>query len=150
MVGTEVVLGADTSVWFHAALRAEGGAVVVGERTNVQDHAVVIGGGRVTRIGSDVTIGHRARLFGCTVGDHSLIGNASTLLAGTELPAWTFVAVGSVVGPGLTIPEGSLLAGRPARVLRPITAEERGFMSSAGDHYVLLVEGYALSVIPST
>jgi carbonic anhydrase/acetyltransferase-like protein (isoleucine patch superfamily) len=149
VVGDDVVLGENASVWFHACVRTAGDAVTVGERTNVQDHAVIIGAGR-TAIGADVTIGHRARLFGCAVGDHSLIGNASTVLAGTELPPWTFVAVGAVVGSGLVIPEGSLLAGNPARVLRPITPQERGFMSSAADHYVQLVQGYVLSVIPST
>ena len=138
----DVRLGAWSSIWFRAVVRAHAGSVDVGERSNVQDGAVLVGIGQATVIGADVTIGHRAMLIGCRVGDHCLIGNASTVLSGAVLPPWTFVTVGSCVGPELRIPEGSLVTGRPARVLRPIADRERALMASAPAHYVQLLQAY--------
>jgi len=133
----DVRLERDVSVWFTAVLRGDINSITVGERTNIQDGAVV----HVTHelpavLGADVTVGHRAIVHACTVGDGSLIGMGSVVLDGAVIGPRCLVAAGAVVLQGSTIPEGSLVAGVPGKVIRRLTAEEQQQLLESALHYV--------------
>ncbi len=121
----DVRLRDQASVWYGCVLRADGSGIDIGERSNLQDgtvaHADEHGG---VRLGSDVSVGHRAVLHGCTVGDGSLIGMGAVLLTGSQVGAESLVAAGAVVREGMEIPPRSLVAGVPAVVRRPLSDAE--------------------------
>jgi len=122
----DVSLGAGASIWYNAVLRADGAAIVVGARSNVQDNVSIhVDRGHPVSIGDDVSIGHNAVVHGCTIGDGSLIGMGSVVLSGAEIGPGCLVAGGAVVLEGTVVPAGSLVAGVPAKVRRALTEEER-------------------------
>lgn len=131
-----VSMGADCSVWYNAVIRAEV-PVVIGERTNVQDNAVIhVSEDHPIHLGSDVTIGHGAIVHGCTVGDNSLIGMGAIVLDGAVIGKDCIIGAGSLVTKGTVIPDGSLAFGSPARVVRPTTANEVAANHENAAHYV--------------
>ena len=122
----DVEIGRDSSVWFHAVVRADQGAVRIGEETNVQDGCIVhMDPGRTVQIGSRVTIGHGAIIHGCTVEDDCLIGMGATLMNGCHIGRNCIIGAGALVTQDVRIPEGSMVLGVPARVVRQITEAER-------------------------
>jgi carbonic anhydrase/acetyltransferase-like protein (isoleucine patch superfamily) len=138
----DVELGEDAGIWFNAVLRGDLNAIRVGARSNVQDGCVV----HVTRelpamVGDDVTVGHKAMLHGCTVGNACLIGMNAVVLDNAHLGPFSMVAAGAVVKENFVVPEGTLVAGVPARVVRELTEEERRFLLQSAQNYV----GYARS-----
>ncbi len=141
-----VSVGADSSIWFNAVLRADEHAITIGSASNVQDNCSI----HVTApeypavIGDGVTIGHGAVLHGCTVADHCLVGMGAILLDGCELEENTMVAAGSLVPPGKRYPGGSLLLGTPARAVRPLTDDELQHIRAAAEHYIDMARGYLL------
>ena len=137
----DVVIGAQSSVWFHTVVRGDVAAIRIGARTNLQDHVVVhvFGGRSATTIGDDVTIGHRALLHGCTIGNRALIGMGAILLDGAEIGDECLIGAGSLVPPGTKIPARSLALGNPARFVRPLKDEERDSLKESAARYV----GYA-------
>jgi carbonic anhydrase/acetyltransferase-like protein (isoleucine patch superfamily) len=133
----EVTLAAEASVWFNAVLRGDINSIHIGERTNIQDCSVL----HVTSelpvvIGSDVTVGHRAIVHGCHVGDGSLIGMGAIILDHARIGRQALVAAGAVVLEGFVVPEGMLAAGVPARILRPLTDVEKEGLLDSARHYV--------------
>ena len=121
----DVRLGPQASVWYACVLRADGGSITVGARSNIQDGCVAHADehGDVV-VGVDVSVGHRAVLHGCVVEDGCLIGMGATVLTGARIGAGSLVAAGAVIREGAVIPPGSLVAGVPGRVRRPLTDEE--------------------------
>jgi carbonic anhydrase/acetyltransferase-like protein (isoleucine patch superfamily) len=140
-----VEIGEDSSVWFGTVLRGDVGAITIGSRTNVQDLTMIHMTGGVTnaRIGDEVTIGHSVILHGCSIGDRCLIGMGSIVLDGAEIGADSLIAAGSLVTPRTVIPAGSFVVGRPAKVLRPATPEERLYGPGGAQHYVENARRYA-------
>lgn len=132
-----VVLKKDSSVWYGAVLRGDCGQLVLGERTNVQDNAVLHcdENGSVL-LGSDVTVGHGAIVHGCTVGDGTLIGMHATLLNHCTVGKNCIIGAGALIPEGMIIPDGMIAVGVPAKLLRPVTAAqiENNFQNAA--HYV--------------
>ena len=117
-------LGADTSVWFGAALRGDNEPITVGQGTNIQENAVLhTDMGFPLTIGAGCTIGHKAMLHGCTIGDNSLIGMGATILNGAVIGRDCLIGAGALVTEGKTIPDGSLVIGAPARIARPLDAD---------------------------
>ena len=138
-----VTLGPDVSVWPGAVLRGDRDAIVVGAGSNVQDGAVIhCDPGQPCVIGERVTIGHRAVVHGCTVEDGALIGIGAVVLNGAVIGHGTLVAAGAVVGEGKVIPPDVLIAGVPAKVLRPLTPEQRERVAGAHRTYMELKERY--------
>ncbi|QBR93697.1 gamma carbonic anhydrase family protein [Nocardioides euryhalodurans] len=138
-----VRLGAGASVWFSAVVRGDGAPIEVGEGSNVQDGSVLHSDPTFpVTVGRDVTIGHRAVVHGCTIGDGALVGMGAVLLNGVELGAGSLVAAGSVVLEGTVVPPGSLVAGVPGRVKRPVTDAERERMRSGTASYVTRARAY--------
>lgn len=143
----QVQLGDGASVWYNAVLRGDCEKITVGARTNIQDGTVIhIESGKFpTRIGESVTVGHKALIHACTIGDNCLIGMGSIILDGAVIPDDCLVAAGAMVTPGKTFEPGSLILGSPARAVRKLSDEEiAGFRLSA-EHYVELAQRHASS-----
>ena len=117
VVAGDVVIGADSSLWFGAVVRGDVNYIRIGDRSNVQDNAVVhcTKDGNPTLIGNDVTIGHSAIIHACTLEDASFIGMGAIILDGAVVQSRAMVAAGSLVTGGKTVPSGELWAGNPAK-----------------------------------
>ncbi len=137
----DVVLGARASVWFNCVVRGDVNEIRVGDETNLQDLTVVhVAAGKwPTRIGARVTVGHRAVIHGCTIGDLCLIGIGAIVMDGAVVGEESLVAAGTLVSPGQRIPPRSLAIGAPSRVLRALTDAELTFLRESAANYV----GYA-------
>lgn len=137
----DVTIGKDSSVWFNAVVRGDVNAIAIGERTNIQDASVlhVSHDTGALRIGNDVTIGHGAVLHGCTLADLCLIGIGAIVLDNARINSYTLVAAGAMVRTGAVFPEGVLVAGVPAKIVREVTSEERELIKQSAIWYV----GYA-------
>lgn len=147
----DVAIGALSSVWYGAVVRGDVNKVVIGERTNVQDRAVIhvaSGGGtrekaRPTFLGNDVTIGHGAILHACAVEDQAVIGMGSVVLDGSRVEHGAVLGAGSVLTPGSVVPAGQLWLGSPARFVRAVTAEEQQQFAAQCNQYVELAKMHA-------
>ncbi len=121
-----VILGEDASVFFQCVLRGDINSISVGARTNIQDRTVVhVADDFPARVGDDVSVGHGCILHACTVGHRVLVGMGSILMDGVTVGEDSVVGAGSLLPKGKTYPPGSLILGNPARVLRPLTEEEK-------------------------
>jgi len=122
----DVEIGAESSVFYGSVLRADVERIIIGERTNIQDLATlhVSADGFPTILGNEITVGHRAVVHGCRVGDGALIGIGSIILDGAEIGENAWVAAGAVVTPGSTIAAGMLAVGTPARTVRALAPDE--------------------------
>ena len=133
----EVRLERDVSIWFNAVLRGDINAIRIGDRTNIQDGAVLhVTSELPVLIGADVTVGHHAVVHACTVEDCSLIGMNAVVLDKARVGPYAVVAAGAVVRENFVVPEGVLVAGVPARVVRPLTEDERAQLKASASHYV--------------
>lgn len=139
----DVWLGAEASVWFQAALRADLNCIRIGERTNIQDGAIVhVADAHGTHIGRSVTVGHGAVLHACTVGDEVLVGMNAVVLDGAQIGARSIIGANALVTAGTQIPEGSLFLGSPGKVVRTLTQEEQEALASWAERYVVLSRAY--------
>jgi carbonic anhydrase/acetyltransferase-like protein (isoleucine patch superfamily) len=143
VVTGEVTLGKDASVWFGCVVRGDDAPLLIGSRTNVQDLTMIHADpGAPNVIGSEVTIGHRCVLHGVRIGDGALIGMGAVLLGGSEVGEEALVAAGAVVREGFRVPAGTLVAGVPAKVLRPLLPEERAHFRVSAEGYVAKLRLY--------
>ena len=140
----DVEIGKDSSIWYNAVVRGDVHFVRIGERTNVQDGAIL----HVTHkkfslnIGSDVTIGHGAILHGCTIGNKVLVGMGAIVLDGAIVEDQSMIAAGSLVLEGTVVPKAALVAGVPAKVKRLLTDEEKKTLEQSAQNYVNYVSSY--------
>lgn len=116
-----VTLGRGVNIWYNAVLRGDDGAITVGEDTNIQDCAVLH---ETVTVGAGCTIGHGAIVHGCTVGDNTLIGMGAVILNGAKIGNNCIVGGGALVTGKLDAPDGSMVLGSPAKVVRLLTEEE--------------------------
>jgi carbonic anhydrase/acetyltransferase-like protein (isoleucine patch superfamily) len=136
----DVRVGEGASIWFQAVVRADINRIVIGERSNIQDGSIVhVTKTHGVRIGCDVTVGHRAIVHGCTIEDESLVGMGAIVLDDARVCRASLVAAGAVVLEGFVVPEGSLAAGIPARIIRQLSNEEKAAIRQSAQNYV----GYA-------
>lgn len=129
----DVILKENANIWYGAVLRGDHGRITVGKGTNVQDNAVIH---EETAIGDFCTIGHGAIIHGCTIGDHCLIGMGAIVLDGAVLGDHCMVGAGALVTGKTNAPEGSLLLGSPAKVVRLLTPEEIADLERNAQSYV--------------
>ena len=150
MVIGDVVIGPDSSVWFGAVVRGDVHQIRIGARTNLQDHCVVhvTSGLYAAQIGDEVTVGHRAVVHGCRVGDGALIGIGAIVLDGARVGEEALVGAGALVAPGTEIPAGALALGVPARVVRALSADERAAQRARAAEYVETARRYAREEAP--
>ncbi len=140
----DVEIGKDSSVWFNTVIRGDVNYIRIGERTNIQDNTVVHVTNKKfpTHIGSNVTIGHSAVIHACTISDYSLIGMGAVILDDAHVGKFSLIAAGAVVTMGMVIPEGTLAAGVPAKVIRALSEDERKFLIQSAQNYVDYVATY--------
>ncbi len=140
----DVVLGDACSIWYGAVVRGDVFHIRIGARTNVQDLAVlhVTTGKHATLIGEDVTIGHRAVLHGCTVGDRALIGMGAVVMDAAVIGDEAMVGAGALVTPGTVVPPRTLVVGSPARPKRELRDDELAYLRKSGSHYAKLAAMY--------
>ena len=121
----KVEIGQNTSIWYNCVLRGDENSIKIGEYTNIQDGTVIhISKDYETIIGDYVTVGHKAIVHACKVGNNVLIGMGAIILDGAEIEDNVLVGAGSIVTPGKKIPSGSLVLGSPAKVVRNLSDEE--------------------------
>jgi carbonic anhydrase/acetyltransferase-like protein (isoleucine patch superfamily) len=133
----KVTLGENVGVWYGAVLRGDNDRITVGANSNVQDGSVLhTDHGVPLTIGANVTVGHQVTLHGCTIGDGSLIGIQSVVLNGAKIGRNCLVGAGSLVTEGKEFPDGVLIVGRPAKVVRELTADELARLALSASHYV--------------
>jgi carbonic anhydrase/acetyltransferase-like protein (isoleucine patch superfamily) len=139
-----VVLKKGASVWFNAVLRADIAEIVIGEYSNVQDSSVIhVDYDVPVIVGNYVTIGHGAILHACKIGHNTLIGMGAVILDRAIIGSNCLVAAGSLVPPGKTFPDGSLILGNPAAVVRTLTeAEKEQIVKNAHNYYDLWRHSY--------
>jgi len=132
-----VEVGERSSVWYGAVLRGDNDLIRVGEESNVQDGCMLhVDVGVPLTIGDGVTIGHQVVLHGCTIGDHTLVGIQSVILNHARIGRNCIVGAGALVTEGKQFPDGVLIVGAPARVLRPLTPEQIASLPAMAAQYV--------------
>jgi len=143
----DVQIGAESSLWFNSVLRGDVFPIRVGERSNIQDLTVghVTSGTHALIIGDDVTIGHRAVIHGCTIGDRVLIGMGAIIMDGAKIESDCMIAAGALVTPNTEVVSGSLVVGAPGKVKRELTAKERDFLPISAQNYVQLAKRHQQS-----
>ena len=133
----DVAIGDDVGIWFGVVVRGDTAPINVGDRTNIQDLSVLHADvGLPLTIGAGVTVGHKAMLHGCTIGDDSLIGIGAVVLNGAKIGKGCLVGAGSLVTEGKEFADGSMIIGSPARVVRSLTEEQLQGLRLSADHYV--------------
>ena len=118
----DVTLGDDASVWYGAVLRGDSGAITVGRGTNIQDNCVVH---EKTVIGDGCTVGHGAIVHGCTIGDRCMVGMGAIVLSGAKIGNNCLIGAGAVVTGKMDAPDGSMILGSPAKVIKEVSPEMR-------------------------
>jgi carbonic anhydrase/acetyltransferase-like protein (isoleucine patch superfamily) len=139
-----VSLGAEVSVWFKAVLRGDSEQLTIGAGTNIQDGSVLHADhGFPLVLGQGVTVGHQCMLHGCTVGDYSLIGIGAVVLNGARIGKHCLVGAGALVTEGKEFPDGSLIVGSPAKVMRALTEAQIEGLKASAAHYIQNGQRYA-------
>lgn len=146
-----VVIGADSSVWFHCVLRGDTAPIRVGRRSNIQDGSIVhvTGGELATEIGDDVTIGHAAIIHACTLHHRAFVAMGATVLDGAVIDEGGVLAAGALLTPGKRIGRNELWQGSPARLSRVLTDAERLRFDTTAPHYVALAARYRVGLRPA-
>jgi len=139
----DVEIGAESSVWFNSVIRGDAGKIKIGSCTNIQDGSVLHmpAGGQIF-IGDHVTVGHRAVIHGCKVGNRVLVGMGSVIMNDVEIGDDCLIAAGALVTENTVIPSRSLVMGMPARVKRELSADEIARLKASADEYVETARRY--------
>lgn len=132
-----VTLGKRASVWFNCVLRGDNDALIIGDDSNIQDGSVIhTDTGLPLRVGRGCTVGHLAMLHGCEIGDNTLVGIKSVVLNRARIGANCIVGAGSLVTEDKQFPDGVLIMGTPAKVVRELQPHEISMIGSMAQHYV--------------
>ena len=132
-----VTLHEDTSIWFGTVVRGDTAHITIGAGSNIQDASVLHADeGLPLTVGKHVTVGHKVMLHGCTIGDESLIGIGAVVLNGAKIGKNCLVGAGSLVTEGKEFPDGSMIIGSPARVVRQLTPEQIEGLRWSARHYI--------------
>lgn len=133
----DVTLGNDVSIWFNAVIRADNDSIEIGEGSNIQECAVLhVDPGVPLRIGKRVTVGHKAMLHGCTVGDGSLIGMNAVVLNNAVIGKNCLIGANALVKEGANIPDGSLVVGSPAKIIRQLDERALAMIEAGAQNYI--------------
>lgn len=146
----DVEIGEGSSVWFNCTLRADVEAIRIGRRSNLQDGTIVHADpGSPTVIGDDVLIGHMVMLHGATIEDRGFVGMGATLLNGARVESDAMLGAGSLLTGGKTVVAGELWAGRPAKFVRKLSADQIVEMRQGAVRYAENAERYLRDLKPS-
>lgn len=132
-----VEIKANASVWFSVVIRADVEHITIGEGSNIQDASVLHADlGFPLTIGRHVTVGHKAMLHGCTIGDNSLVGINAVILNGAKVGKYCLIGANTLVTENTVIPDGVMVLGSPGKVVRKLSDEECEILSQAAQHYI--------------
>ena len=137
IVTGDVILGNNVNIWHGAVLRGDSGRITVGEGTNIQDRCVLH---EETTLGKNCTVGHGAIVHGCTVGDNTLIGMGALVLTGAVIGNNCIIGAGALVTGKTVAPDGSVLLGSPAKVVKSVTPQQVEENARSAAHYVELAQ----------
>ena len=133
----KVVIQQNSSVWFNAVVRGDCDVITIGENSNVQDGSVLhTDVGVPLTIGKGVTIGHKVMLHGCEIGDYSLIGINTVVLNGAKIGQYCVIGANSLITENMQIPDGSLVMGSPAKIIKTIQEQQQKMLEQSAQHYV--------------
>jgi carbonic anhydrase/acetyltransferase-like protein (isoleucine patch superfamily) len=136
VIGT-VVLHNQASVWFNAVARGDSDIITLGERTNIQDAAVLHADpGIPLTLGKNVSVGHQAMLHGCTIGEGSLVGIGAIIMNHAVIGSQCLIGAGALIPEGKTFPDGVLVLGSPGKIVRELKPEEKEGLLKIADGYV--------------
>jgi carbonic anhydrase/acetyltransferase-like protein (isoleucine patch superfamily) len=140
----DVEIGKSCSIWFGAILRGDVFPIRIGDQTNVQDGSVLHGTYKKcgVTLGNRVTIGHAVILHGCNIGDSTLVGMGSIIMDNAKVGKQCIVGAGSLVTENSEFPDGSLILGRPAKLVRPLTDDEKKKLEHSADNYLHYMTWY--------
>jgi carbonic anhydrase/acetyltransferase-like protein (isoleucine patch superfamily) len=139
----DVAIGVETGIWFGAVVRADKDRIVLGNRSNVQDNAVLhTSTGHPVLVGQDVSIGHGAILHGCTIADRVLVGMGAIVLNGARVGEDSVIGAGTVVTEGAVIPPGSVVVGVPGKVIKTVSDQQRDHIVENARNYWTLARSY--------
>jgi carbonic anhydrase/acetyltransferase-like protein (isoleucine patch superfamily) len=148
VIGT-VILHNQASVWFNSVVRGDSDIITIGERSNIQDAAVLHADpGTPLTLGKNVSVGHQAMLHGCTIGDGSLVGIGAIVMNHAVIGSGCLIAAGTVIPEGKTYPDGVLVLGSPGKVVRDLKPEERDELLKNADIYVRRAKLYREKLRP--
>lgn len=140
----DVSLGKDSSIWYGAVLRADIESITIGEGTNLQDSVIVHLDDKIgTHVGKYNTVGHGAILHACTIGDECLIGMGATVMDGAVIGNQCVIGANSFVPKGFKIPDGMLVYGSPAKIIRPLKEEEKAELKMSAENYIKVARAHA-------
>ncbi|MEI4486306.1 gamma carbonic anhydrase family protein [Frigidibacter sp. MR17.14] len=132
----KVVIEAEASVWFHCTLRGDNEEIRLGRGSNLQENVVChTDPGYPLIVGRDVTVGHKAMLHGCEIGDGCLIGMGALILNGAKIGAGSLIGAGALVKENAVIPPGSMVVGSPGKIIRELDAERQAQMRHLAARY---------------
>lgn len=132
-----VTLGDSASIWFNVVARADNDSILIGPKTNIQDGSVLhTDSSYKLDIGCGVTVGHKAMLHGCVIGDYSLIGINAVILNGAKIGKHCLIGANTLIPEGMNVPDGSLVVGSPGKVKRLLTDIEKRVLEASAVHYV--------------
>ncbi|MDD9979191.1 MAG: gamma carbonic anhydrase family protein [Boseongicola sp.] len=132
----DVVISKDVSIWFGATLRGDTETLTIGSGSNIQENTVMHADpGFPVIIGSNCTIGHKAMIHGCVIGDGTLIGMGATILNGAKIGKGCLIGAGALITEGKEIPDGSLVMGMPGKIVRSLSDEDRAKNLQSAQHY---------------
>lgn len=133
----QVRFGLGASVWFNCVLRGDSDWIVLGDGTNVQDGSIIHADeGEPALLGNKVSVGHRALVHGCTIGDSTLIANGAMVLDRAVIGRNCIIAAGAMVPPGKVIPDGSVVMGMPGKIVREVTERDLLMIEAISQHYI--------------
>ncbi len=139
-----VIFGVDVGIWFGVVIRADNEPVRIGNGTNIQDNCVIHSDpGSPVIIGEGCTIGHKAMIHGCKIGNNSLIGMGATLLNGAVIGDNCLIGAGALIPEGKVIPDNSLVMGMPGKVIRQLDETAIAGLRASAEHYIANAKRFA-------
>ncbi|MGB1262213.1 MAG: gamma carbonic anhydrase family protein [Cognaticolwellia sp.] len=133
----DVALGEYASIWFNVVIRADFATISIGENSNIQDGSILhVDPDYPMHIGRNVTVGHKVMLHGCTIGDNTLVGMNAVVLNGAKIGKNCLVGANSLVTENMQVPDGHLVLGSPAKVIKPLDESTQDMFTQSARHYV--------------
>tara|TARA_R110000737_G_scaffold1598_10_gene4770 strand:+ start:21029 stop:21547 length:519 start_codon:yes stop_codon:yes gene_type:complete len=133
----DVTLGEHASIWFNVVIRADLAKIIIGENTNIQDGSILhVDAKYPMTIGRNVTVGHKVMLHGCTIGENTLIGMNAVVLNGANIGKNCLIGANSLITENMQVPDGHLVLGSPAKVIKALDASTQAMFTQSARHYV--------------
>ena len=144
-----VILHPGASIWFNTVLRGDNDPIVIGRDSNIQDGSILhTDVGSPLTIGEGVTVGHKAMLHGCIIGDNSLVGIGAVILNGARIGKNCLIGANALITEGKVIPDNSLVMGQPGKVIRELEPGQIEALKASAQHYVQNWKRYATGLTP--